>query len=168
MLPVMFAQRPLQIELRPMTGPEQAQYYERAAAAGDEPTPEYGFVGWDLGIQAIEHRLLAGRDTNQLLVQGMAGAGKSTLLAHLAWWWQRTGLVEHVFRFFYEDRAWTSEQIIREIRSKLMSPVEHAQADTMTTAAQVEHVAQLLRAALYLFILDNLESITATPAAGRT
>ena len=36
---------------------------------------------------------------NELLVQGMAGAGKSTLLTHLAWWWQRTSLVQEVFQF---------------------------------------------------------------------
>ena len=59
-----------------MTGPEQAEFYERAAAVGDEPATEYGFVGRDLDIQAIEHRLLAAPDGNQLLVQGMAGAGK--------------------------------------------------------------------------------------------
>ena len=60
----------------------------------------------------------------------MAGAGKSTLLAHLAWWWQRTGLVEEVFRFSWEDRAWTAAQIIREIRARLLCPVEQARADT--------------------------------------
>ena len=97
---------------------------------GEEPATEYGFVGRDLDIQAIEHQLLAGPAGNVLLVRGMAGAGKSTLLAHLAWWWQRTGLVDRVFRFSYEDRAWTAGQIIREIRSRLLSPAEHARADT--------------------------------------
>ena len=95
----------------------------------------------------------------------MAGAGKSTLLRHLAWWWQRTGLVDQVFAFSYEDRAWTASQIIREIRSKLLSPVEQARADTMPASAQLEQVAQLLRATRHLLILDNAESITATPAA---
>ena len=165
MLPVMFAQQPLHIALRTMTGPEQAQFYERISVVGDEPATEYGFVGRDLDIQAIEHRLLAGRDSNQLLIQGMAGAGKSTLLAHLAWWWQRTGLVQQVFRFSYEDRAWTSAQIIREIRAKLLSAAEHAQADSMSEQAQAEQVAVLLRATRHLLILDNTESITATPAA---
>ena len=130
MLPVMFAQQPLQMQLRPMDDAEQAEFFERAAAVGEEPATEYGFVGRDLDIQAIEHRLLSSPDSNVLLVQGMAGAGKSTLLAHLAWWWQRTGLVDQVFRFSYEDRAWTAGQIIREIRSRLLSPAEHARADS--------------------------------------
>jgi tetratricopeptide (TPR) repeat protein len=166
MLPVMFAQQPLQLRLRPMDDAEQAQFFERAAAVGDEPATEYGFVGRDLDIQTIEHHLLAGPTSNMLLVRGMAGAGKSTLLAHLAWWWQRTGLVDQVFRFSYEDRAWTAGQIIRDIRSRLLSPAEHARADTtMSEAAQAEQVAGLLRAARHLLILDNTESITAAPAA---
>jgi len=165
MLPVMFAQRPLSLALRPMTGEEQARFYEHAAALGDEPATEYGFVGRDLDIQAVEHRLLASSDSNQLLIQGMAGAGKSTLLAHLAWWWQRTGLVGQVFRFSYEDRAWTSAQIVRDIRARLLPPAAHAQADAMTEQAQAEHVAALLRATRHLLIIDNAESVTAAPAA---
>jgi tetratricopeptide (TPR) repeat protein len=165
MLPVMFVQQPLQIGLRPMTGQEQAEFFGHIAIVGDEPDTEYGFVGRDLDIQTIEHRLLAGSDSNELLVQGMAGAGKTTLLTHLAWWWQRTGLVDRVFRFTYEDRAWTSGQIVREIRSQLLPPGAHAEADTMTDAAQVEQIAQLLRSHRHLLIIDNAESITATPAA---
>ena len=165
MLPVVFAQQPLYIELRPMTGAEQAAFYGRAAKVGPEPATEYGFIGRDLDIQAVEHQLLAGADSNQLLVRGMAGAGKTTLLNHLAWWWQRTGLAQEVFRFSYEDRAWTSAQITRAIRAQLMSPAEHAQADTMPEQAQAEQVAALLRARRHLLILDNTESVTAAPAA---
>lgn len=164
-LPVMFGQRSLRIDLRPMTDPELAGFYERQAVVADEPATEYGFVGRDLDIQAIEHRLLATQGGGQLLVQGLAGAGKSTLLMHVAWWWQRTGLVDHTFRFSYEDRAWTAGQIIRQIRSQLLSPAEHARADALSEAAQAEQVARLLRADRHLLILDNAESITAAPAA---
>lgn len=163
MLPVMFAQHPLRIRLRPMDDTEQAVFFERAAAVGDEPATMYGFVGRDLDIQAVEHRILSA--SNVLLVQGMAGAGKSTLLAHLGWWWQRTGLVDRVFRFSYEDRSWTADQIVREIRSQLLPPAEHARADTMSEAGQAEQVAGLLRATRHLLILDNAESITATAAS---
>ncbi len=164
-LPVGFRQQPVQLRLRPMDDAEQARFFQRQADAGEEPSPEYGFIGRDLDIQAVERRLLTGPDANELLVQGMAGAGKSTLLAHLAWWWQRTSLVGKVFAFSYEDRAWTASQIIREIRAKLLSPVEQARADTMPAPAQLEQVAQLLRADRHLLIVDNAESITATPAA---
>ena len=71
-----------------------------------------------------------------------------------------------MFRFSYEERAWTAGQIIREIRSRLLSPAENARADTtMSEAAQAVHVAGLLRASRHLLILDNAESITAAPAA---
>jgi tetratricopeptide (TPR) repeat protein len=164
-LPVAFRQQPLQLQLAPMDDSERADFYQRQADVGDEPPTEYGFVGRDLDIQAIERRLLASPDANELLVQGLAGAGKSTLLRHLAWWWQRTGLVEKVFHYSFEDRAWTCEQIIREIRSELFSEVDQARADTMTQPAQLEQIAQMLRASRHLFILDNAESVTATPAA---
>jgi hypothetical protein len=98
-------------------------------------------------------------------VQGMAGAGKSTLLRHVGWWWQRTGLVREVFRFSYEDRAWTTSQILREISTVLHDPVEQAKIQTLPDAAQLEKIAQQLRARRHLLILDNAESITASPAA---
>jgi tetratricopeptide (TPR) repeat protein len=165
MLPVGFAQQPVPLQLRPMDYAEQARFYLRQAETGDEPVTEYGFIGRDLDIQACERRLLAAQDSNELLVQGMAGAGKSTLLRHLAWWWRRTSLVDQVFRFSWEDRAWTSAQVIREIRARLLSTVEQSRADLMPEAAQLEQVAGLLRATRHLLILDNAESITAAPAA---
>jgi tetratricopeptide (TPR) repeat protein len=164
-LPVGFRQQPVQLRLRAMDDAEQAGFFQRQADVGEEPEPEYGFVGRDLDIQAVERRLLTGKDANELLIQGMAGAGKSTLLRHLAWWWQRTSLAGQVFAFSYEDRAWTASQVTREIRGKLLSPVEQARADLMSGPAQLEQIAQLLRATRHLLILDNAESITATPAA---
>jgi tetratricopeptide (TPR) repeat protein len=165
LLPVVFGQRPFSMQLRPMDDTEQASFFSREAMVGDEPPTEYGFVGRDLDIQAIERLLLTNQDSNELLVRGMAGAGKSTLLRHLGWWWQRTGLVEETFWFSYEDRAWTSDQIVREIRRKLFTPAEHARADTMPEAAQLEQLAQRLRSHRHLLVLDNAESITAAPAA---
>ena len=164
-LPVAFRQRAVQLRLAPMDDAEQARFFQRQAEVGEEPATEYGFVGRDLDIQAIERRLLTSPDANEVLVRGMAGAGKTTLLRHLAWWWQRTSLVDQVFVFSYEDRAWTAGQIIRDIRARLLTKVEQARADTMPEAAQLEQVAQLLRADRHLLILDNAESITATPAA---
>ncbi|MET8148566.1 tetratricopeptide repeat protein [Actinoplanes sp. NPDC049668] len=164
-LPVVFAQREVRLQLTEMSLEQQARYFEREALVGDEPGTEYGFVGRDLDIQAIERRLLVREDRNMLLVKGMAGAGKSTLLEHLGWWWQRTGLVEMVFRFSYEDRAWTLDQMIHDIAAALLDRVEQAKLEMLPAAAQPERLAQLLRARRYLLILDNTESITATPAA---
>ncbi|MEU0548763.1 tetratricopeptide repeat protein [Micromonospora sp. NPDC005979] len=164
-LPVVFAQQDVRLQLSEMSVEQQARYFEREALVGDEPHTEYGFVGRDLDIQAIERRLLIREDRNMLLVRGMAGAGKSTLLAHLAWWWQRTGLVEMVFRFSYEDRAWTLNQIVHDVASRLLDKVEQAKLEMLTEAGQTSRIAQLLRARRYLMVLDNTESITATPAA---
>jgi len=145
----------------------RAESGQRAPAPADEPVTEYGFVGRGPDIQAIEHRVLSARDGHQLVVRGMAGAGKSALLTHLAWRWRRTGLVDQVFRFSYQDRVWTSAQIIQEICAQLMSPAEHAQADPMTGQAQAEQVATLLCATRHLLILDNIESVTAPAEQGR-
>ncbi len=164
-LPVGFSQQPVPLRLRPMNEAEEAAFYQRQADTGDEPVTEYGFVGRDLDIQAAEWRLLTGHESNELLVQGMAGAGKSTFLAHLGWWWQRTGLVSEVFPFSWEDRAWTAAQVIREVRARLLGPVEQAKADLMPPAAQLEQAAGLLRSVRHLLVLDNFESVTAAPAA---
>jgi tetratricopeptide (TPR) repeat protein len=164
MLPVMFIQQPFRIRVLPAGDAERPALPGQAEAAGEEPATEYGFVGRDLDIQAIEHRILSGDGI--LLVQGMAGAGKSALLAHLAWWWQRTGLVDQAFAFSFEDRAWTAGQIVREIRARLLPPAEHARADiTLSAAEQADQVVALLRETRHLLILDNFESVTAAPGA---
>jgi hypothetical protein len=134
MLPVLYRQRPVDLRLREMTDQESERFYGRQAAVADEPATEYGFVGRDLDVQTIERRLLLDGNRNVLLVRGMAGAGKSTLLSHLGWWWQRTGLVDEVFRFSYEDRAWTTAQIVREIGKQLLTPVEQARLDALSDA----------------------------------
>ncbi|WP_256788716.1 tetratricopeptide repeat protein [Frankia sp. AvcI1] len=165
MLPVLYRQRPVDLRLREMTGPESERFYARQAAVADEPATEYGFVGRDLDVQTVERRLLLDDVRNVLLVRGMAGAGKSALLAHLGWWWQRTGLVDEVFRFSYEDQAWTAGQIVREIGRRLLDPVEQARLDALSEDAQLEKIAGLLRSRRHLLLVDNAESITASPAS---
>jgi tetratricopeptide (TPR) repeat protein len=164
-LPVVFAQRPLRIDLAEMTPARQADYYTDLAEVGDEPRPEYGFVGRDLDIHALERALLVDPARNMVLVQGMAGAGKSTLLEHVRWWWRRTGLVERTFTYSYEERAWNATHILRDIAARLVDGVGMARLDAMPMDAQIEQVAGLLRARRCLLVLDNIESITASPAA---
>lgn len=163
-LPVVFAGHDVQIDLREMPPERQAAFYQREAAIGSEPGTEYGFVGRDIDIHALERALLLHPEQNMVLLQGMAGAGKSTLLHHLAWWWQRTGLVERAFFFSYEHRPWTAGQIARDITRALLPPVEQARVDAMPWDAQIELVAGLLRGHRYLLVLDQIESISADPA----
>ncbi len=156
----------MQLTLRDLTPAENTAYYELLAeltrTAPLEPT--YGFVGRDLDILRIERRLLLKR--NLLLVRGMGGAGKTTLLRHLGAWWRTTGLVEHVFTFGYEERAWTRQQILFEIAQQLLDPVAYLRDfQPLSLDAQQAKLTKLLRAQRHLLILDNLESITGTSLA---
>ncbi len=165
MLPVVFGQRDLSLPLRAMDPDEQEEFYARQARVSAEPAIEYGFVGRDLDIHSLERLLLLDTNRNQALVRGMAGAGKSTLLTHVAWWWQRTGLVERVFSFTYLDRAWSADQITRHIATVLFGSVEFARWESLSLEARQAQIAARLRATRHLLILDNAESITASPAA---
>jgi tetratricopeptide (TPR) repeat protein len=171
-LPVAFSQRPVQLRPRAATPAEEDEIYARKARLAGEPEPEYGFLGRDLDIQEIERRLLSDSARNEMLIHGMAGAGKSTLLAHLGWWWQATGLVDRVFRFSYEDRAWTAGQIFHEIINKLLTGSDRSLAESRhedlhnpEKDEKLERVADLLRAERHLLVVDNAESITAAPTS---
>lgn len=164
-LPVVFGQRDLAYELAPMSAAEQEVFYRRQAAVSAEPRVEYGFVGRDLDIHELERRLLLSADRNLVLVQGLAGTGKSTLLRHVAWWWQHTGLIEQAFFVSYEERAWTAEQIIRHVATQVWHGEELARWESQSLPARTAQVTSLLRSRRFLLVLDNAESIAASPAA---
>ena len=129
-----------------------------------EPKVAYEFVGRDLDILSIERRLLGGR--NLLLVHGMGGSGKTTLLHHLGHWWQTTGLVDQVFYFGYDQKAWTRQQIMDAIARQLLGEVDYLRRfQPLSPAAQQSFLSERLRAGgqegkRHLLLLDNLESIT--------
>ena len=140
-------------------------------ASGPLPiAPTYGFVGRDRDILQIEKRLLAPLRTevkeaelagrNVLLLRGMGSAGKTTLLHHLGSWWQTTGFVDQVFYFGYDEKAYTLQQLLHQIAAQLLTPVEQAQFQPKSLAAQQAILAQRLRSHRHLLILDNLESVT--------
>ncbi|MBI2303118.1 MAG: tetratricopeptide repeat protein [Chloroflexi bacterium] len=160
LLPVVYQNQEMRLEVRDFTPEEHARYYERRAERYRPTEPAYGFVGRDLDILEIEKRLLSRR--NMLLIRGMGGAGKTTLLHHLGFWWQTTHFVDQVFYFGYDERPWSLQQILVTIAQKLLSRVEYAQFQPLSLKAQQEHLSQLLRSQRHLVILDNLESITGT------
>ena len=165
MLPVIFERQPVRIALREMVGSEQEEFRSGVAdGAGGEPAVEYGFVGRDLDIQAIERRLLSGPGRNELLIHGMAGAGKSALITHLAWWWQRTGLAERIFRFSFADQAWTTGQLVDGVLSGLLGSVEITRVRTLPADARLAEAVRRLRDGRHLLILDGAESIGAEHA----
>jgi len=163
LLPVVYENRPVELRVRDFTPEEQKAYYERQAARYAPRQPAYGFFGRDLDILQLEKRLLAKR--NIVLVSGMGGAGKTTLLQHVAQWWQQTGLVEDVFYFGYDERAWTREQIVLDLAHRLLTPYEYPAFQALPLPAQQVQIAERLRATRHLLILDNLESITGAPMA---
>ena len=97
----------------------------------------------------------------------MGGAGKTTLLRHLGWWWQRTGFVDQVFYFGYDQqrldarsRSWTTSAASCWARSTTCAASSRS-ARKRSRAL----LAERLRAAQrHLLILDNLESITGARA----
>jgi tetratricopeptide (TPR) repeat protein len=159
LLPVVYQNQPQSLHVRPFTPEESNAYYRKVADRYNPAQPGYGFVGRDLDILQIEKLLLTSR--NILLVQGMGGAGKSTLLHHLGEWWQTTGLVEQVFYFGYDEKAWTRQQIMTTIARRLLSKIDYiSQFQPLSQEAQQAFLARRLGAERHLLILDNLESIT--------
>ncbi|MFZ1403139.1 MAG: CHAT domain-containing protein, partial [Anaerolineae bacterium] len=164
LLPVVYENRPQTLHPRDFTADESRAYYAAQAAGVAEPKVAYRFVGRDLDVLEIERRLLG--DRNLLLLRGMGGAGKTTLLGHLAWWWQRTGFVEQVFYFGYDQRAWTRQQIMDAIARQLLGNVAYVRDfQPLGLEAQQALLAQRLAGTRHLLILDNLESITGAALA---
>jgi tetratricopeptide (TPR) repeat protein len=159
-LPIGFEQRPVRFRLQNMTSDERRAYLLRRADIGEEPTFQFGFVGRDLDIQAIETIVFGAKRGNQLIVHGMSGVGKSALLRHLAWWWRVTGPCRSSFLFSYDHRRWTAKQIAEHIARTLLDNRDFNEFEVLPLAAQYELVATKLRQEGHLVILDNLESVT--------
>ncbi len=163
-LPVFYQHRRADVKLRPFTDKEWADWLDADIAVHKGPDAAYGFFGRDLDVLRIEKRLLT--LGNILLVHGMGGAGKSTLLHHLGGWWQRTGFVDQVFYFGYDEKAWTRQQILHAIAEKLYDPgAFHGRFKALSEERQQADLVQTLKAKRHLLILDNLESITGAALA---
>ncbi|HQY92427.1 tetratricopeptide repeat protein [Caldilinea sp.] len=164
LLPVVYEDRDRPLPLRDFNAAESSAFYNRRAAGYKPPPLAYEFVGRDLDVLQIEKALLMRR--NLLLVRGMGGAGKTTLLHHLAWWWWETGLVEQVFYFGYDTRAWTRQQLLDAIARQVLGEGDYrGHFQPLGLDAQQAYLAQRLRARRHLLILDNLESITGADLA---
>ena len=161
LLPVVYANRAVDLRLQPFT-PEQEEVYftredERFRFESSDQKATFGFVGRDLEILKIEKALLR---HNVLLLQGMGGTGKTTLLNYLRDWWQRTNFVKDVFYFGYDEKAYTLQQILSEIGKRVFKRFEFANFQAMGLGAQRRKLADVLKAERYAIVLDNLESVT--------
>ncbi len=164
LLPVVYQNVPqVQFALRAFSAEEECTFYEQDALRFAEPKTAYGFFGRDLDILEIETAVLK---RNSLLIQGMGGAGKTTLLKHLGAWWQTTHFVDKVFYFGYDEKAWTRQQIMRDMAIQLWGKLEYEQRfQAFSEDAQQKKLTKALRSARHLLILDNLESVTGSALA---
>ncbi|MEO1148536.1 MAG: tetratricopeptide repeat protein, partial [Cyanobacteria bacterium J06638_22] len=158
LLPVVYANREVDLRLRDFEPREKAEYLMQRRQQYRFAGATYGFVGRDLEILKIEKALLR---HNILLLRGMGGTGKTTLLNYLRDWWRTTNFVKEVFYFGYDESAHTLQQILRVIGKGLYpDPYEFAAFEAMPIEAQMEDLAEKLRAHPYGLMLDNLESVT--------
>lgn len=171
LLPVLCMNEAVRLKPLSFTPEESRQYNEKQAARYREPVTTYGFVGRDLDVQYIERCMLiprSGQARNILLVRGMGGVGKTTLLRHLGAWWQTTHLIEQVFVFNYNERAWKRQQIVKYIAEQLVGKKRYQdEYHSLSQEAQQARLTRELRSTRHLLILDNLESITSTHLAIR-
>ena len=157
LLPVVYANGSVDLNLRELAPEEEEQYLEAADGRYAFAEPTFGFVGRDLEILKIEKALLR---RNVLLLRGMGGTGKTTLLNYLREWWPKTHFVEEVFYFGYDEKAHTLQQILQAIGKRVYGKFEFAQFQAMSLGAQRQKLAKVLKAKSYALVLDNLESVT--------
>ncbi|MCO5182492.1 MAG: tetratricopeptide repeat protein [Anaerolineae bacterium] len=167
MLPVVYQNQSVSLTLRDFRSlDEENAFYLGRRAQYRAPRPEFGFVGRDVDILEIERRLLRDARSNLLLLRGMGGVGKTTLLRHLMEWWQTTGFVTRVVYFGYDEKAWTTEQIIDGIGRVLLGDAHYnRELQPLMPDARQQKLVDKLRAERHLLVLDNLESITGTNLA---
>ncbi|MAT98651.1 MAG: Tfp pilus assembly protein PilF [Anaerolineaceae bacterium] len=159
LLPVMYQNREIALPITDFATPEaEAAYFEQQSRRYRAPALTYGFFGRDVDILDIETHLLT--QSNVLLIQGMGGAGKTTLLRHLMEWEQTTQLVERVFYFGYDEKAYTAAQIMDRLARDLYGADYTHAFSPLPDGAKLEKLAQTLRSERHLLVLDNLESIT--------
>ncbi|MCA9997398.1 MAG: tetratricopeptide repeat protein [Anaerolineales bacterium] len=166
LLPVVYQNREVVLPLTGFATPEaEAAHWQQQSERFIAPEPAYGFVGRDVDILTVENRLLAADAgnpaANVLLLQGMGGAGKTTLLHHLMQWWQTTRLVDKLFYFGYDEKAYTAAQIVDVVARQLYGLAYVA----LPEAAQMAKVVHTLCSEHHLLVLDNLESVTGAALA---
>ncbi|MCP3972110.1 MAG: CHAT domain-containing protein, partial [Rhodobacteraceae bacterium] len=156
-LPVLYQREDARLAPRRMYPEEETEWLQRQARYVAEPDIKSGFLGRDLDVLQIERRLT---EHNALLIHAGGGTGKTTLLHHLAAWWQRTGWIEGLDYFGYDQRAWTLEQILAQLGQTVLDEAERRNLIGIPDALQ-QKIVQRLRGRRWLLVLDNLESVTA-------
>lgn len=157
LLPIVYKNREVDFKLRPFTGAEEDEFYLERESQFKFTDPKFGFHGRDIEILQVEKHLLR---KNHLLVQGMGGSGKTTILKYLGTWWQRTGFMQEVFYFGYDEAPHNLAHILSTMATKLLSQEKLAIYYSKPPAVQKGWISDALNTGNHLLIFDNMESIT--------
>jgi tetratricopeptide (TPR) repeat protein len=143
------ASKPTTLEPRPSRLPPEARLDQ----------VEYGFVGRDSAILALERGLLAPAPV--LLVHGLGGAGKTTLARGFADWLDKTNGLEACLWFAFDD-IHSAEFVIDTIAARFFPP----EFKTQATDAKLELLSHALNQHRVLLIWDNFETASGNVDAG--
>ena len=122
LLPVVYQNQPVRLRRR-ASSPRRSRRPTTSARPPALPRPEtaYGFVGRDLDILA--DRAAACSGAISCWCAAWAAPARPRCCAISAAGGRRTGFVEQVFSFGYDERAWTRQQILVEIARQLLGEV---------------------------------------------
>lgn len=172
LLPVVWGKGEFKPELKPPYPEEVSELVEqkkkrKKELEGMKREGVYGFLGRDVDILVMERML---DKTNILLVKGMGGTGKTTLMGHAAEWWLKTGWLDHVYYFGYDEKPFRAEEILNRVAEGVMPPgafggflvLPGVESKALRLSGFLKESKETPRV---LLILDNMESITGTEKA---
>ncbi|MBK1648393.1 tetratricopeptide repeat protein [Rhabdochromatium marinum] len=163
LVPVLYQQEALVLpvaELR--SAPERVERLpEEARKLGD-----YGFIGRQRAIQALERAVLT-QPQAVLLIHGMAGVGKSTLvMGYLRWLEQTQGLGDPEEGTPFAGILWLGFEDIRSaefVVNALVEPLFGHAATAAPLDQKLPALTQALRDTPLLIVWDNFESAAGIP-----
>jgi len=163
LVPVLYQQEALVLpvaELR--SAPERVERLpEEARKLGD-----YGFIGRQRAIQALERAVLT-QPQAALLIHGMAGVGKSTLvMGYLRWLEQTQGVGDTEEGAPFAGVLWLGFEDIRSaefVVNALVEPLFGHPATAAPLEQKLPALTQALRDTPLLIVWDNFESAAGIP-----
>ncbi|AEV83581.1 Myosin-1 [Actinoplanes sp. SE50] len=150
LLPVLFQQREVNLELEEMTDEQAQSWFASLTHAGEEPD----VLGRDVDVVTVERLLLDAGAPNSLLLHGAAGVGKTAFAGLLAWWWVRTDLARRAFTYSFRKRRWSARDIVHDIGRKLYPEADFERFSAAPWDTWLGRVSNRLRAERFVLILD--------------
>ncbi|EGV31729.1 Tetratricopeptide TPR_2 repeat-containing protein [Thiorhodococcus drewsii AZ1] len=163
LVPVLYQQEALVLPVAELRfAPERVERLpEEARKLGD-----YGFIGRQRAIQALERAVLT-QPQAALLIHGMAGVGKSTLvMGYLRWLEQTQGLGDPEEGAPFASVLWLGFEDIRSaefVVNALVEPLFGHAATAAPLDEKLPALTQALRDTPLLIVWDNFESAAGIP-----